>query len=69
MTKTSKTMLKKVARVYIIVLFLILEKITFSFFTFENDVCSGFVVYCLKYVELGSLYVHFLGSFFSNYHK
>ena len=38
----------------------------FRFSTIENDVCCGFVVYGLYYVEVGSLYAHFLESF---YHK
>ena len=33
-------------------------------FTIENDVSSGFVIYGLHYVEVGSLYAHFLRSFF-----
>ena len=36
----------------------------FRFFTSENDVCCGFVIYSLYYVEIGSLYAHFLGTFF-----
>ena len=36
------------------------------FFTIEGDVCCGFVVCDLYYVEVGSLYAHFLESF---YHK
>ena len=36
----------------------------FRFFTSENDVCCGFALYSLCYVETGSLYAHFLGIFF-----
>ena len=36
----------------------------FEFFTFENDVDCGFVVCGLCYVEVDSLYAHFLESFF-----
>ena len=54
-----------VVRVDILVLFLILEEML-SVFTTENDVCRGFVIYGLYYVEAGSLYAHFLESF---YHK
>ena len=36
------------------------------FFTTENDVCCGFVIYGLYYVEVGSLYAYFLEGF---YHK
>ena len=48
-----------------LVLFLILVE-WFQFFTTENDVCCGFVIYGLYYVEVSSLYAHFLESF---YHK
>ena len=37
-----------------------------SFFTIENDVGCGFVIYGLYYVEVSSLYVYPLESF---YHK
>ena len=33
-------------------------------FTIENDACYGFVVYGLYYVRVGSLYAHFVESFF-----
>ena len=33
-----------------------------TFFTIENNVCCGFVIYGLYYVEVGSLYSHFLES-------
>ena len=36
----------------------------FQLFTIENDVCCGFVIYGLYYVEVGSLRAHFLkGSY------
>ena len=35
----------------------------FIFFTIENNVCCGFVIYSLYYVEVGSLCAHFLESF------
>ena len=52
----------KVARVDILVLFLIRG----NSFTVENDICCGFVIYGLYYVEVRSLYAHFLERF---YHK
>ena len=33
-------------------------------FTVENNVCCGFVIYGLYYVELGSFYAHFLEIIF-----
>ena len=33
-------------------------------FTIENNVCCGFVIYGLYYVELDSFYAHFLENFF-----
>ena len=36
----------------------------FQLFTAECDVSCGFVIYGLFYVEVGSLYVHFLKSFY-----
>ena len=33
-------------------------------FTIENNVCCGFVIDGLNYVELDSFYVHFLENFF-----
>ena len=44
---------------HILTLFLILEKY-FLFFTIENDVCSGFVIYGVYYVAISSLHAHFL---------
>ena len=35
----------------------------FQCFTIENNVCYGFVIYGLCYVEVGSFYADFLGSF------
>ena len=37
----------------------------FKLFTIDNDVSSGFVIYGLYYVEVGSLYAHFLKGFLS----
>ena len=54
-----------VTRVDTPVLFLILEEML-SVITVENDVCCGFVIYGLYYVEVCSLYAHFLERF---YHK
>ena len=34
-----------------------------TFFTVENDVSCRFVIYALYYVEINSLYSHFLASF------
>ena len=62
MTRTSKTIPNKIG-MDILVLFLILEEI-FSFFIIENDILCGFVIYCLYYVEVYSLYAHFLERFF-----
>ena len=36
----------------------------FSFSPIENNVCCGFVIDGLNYVELDSFYVHFLENFF-----
>ena len=49
----------------ILALFLILEEM-FQLFTLEYDVSCGLVVYGTHYVEVCSLYAHFLESF---YHK
>ena len=38
----------------------------FQFFTFENNVCSGFLIYGLYYVEVGSFFAHVLKGI---YHK
>jgi len=43
------------ARVDILVSFLMLEE-CFQFFTIENNVSCGFVVYGLYYIKLGPLY-------------
>ena len=55
----------KVARVGIHVLFLVSQEMH-SAFTIENDVSCGFLIYNLYYIEVSSLYAHFLESF---YHK
>ena len=55
----------EVARVDILIFFLILEEM-FQLFTNENDVIHDFVIYGLYYTELGSLYACFLKRF---YHK
>ena len=39
----------------------------FQFFTIENNVCCGLIIYGLYYVEVGSFYVHFLKSFNQKY--
>ena len=57
--KTSKTMLKNSGESGQLVLFL------FQFFTIENDVGCGFVIYGLYYVEVTSLYAYFLEDFLS----
>ena len=43
-------------------LFLILKEM-FSVFTIENDIFHEFVIYGFYFIEVGSLYVHFLESF------
>ena len=50
-------------RVDILVSFLILEEML-SVLRTENDVCCGFVIYGLYYVEIYSLYTHFDESFY-----
>ena len=52
-------------RVDILVFFLILEEML-SAFTIEYDVSCKFVIYSLYYIEVYSLYAHFLDGF---YHK
>ena len=44
--------------------FLILE--CFQFFTFENNVCGGLIIYGLYYVEVVSFYVIFWSNFIIN---
>ena len=39
----------------------------FQFFTTENTVCCGLIIYGLYYVEVGSFYAHFLKSFNHNW--
>ena len=50
-------------RVGKLVLFLTLGK-CFQFFTIEDNVCCGFVIYSFYYVEVCSFYSCFLESFF-----
>ena len=57
-----------VAGVSTLFLFLILRK-CFQFFTMFENVCCGFVIYGLYYVEVGSLYAHFMESSFFFPHK
>ena len=64
--RTSKTMLNNSGDSGHPCLISDLRWSAFSFLTIENDVCCGFVLYGLYYVEVSSLYVHFLDSF---YHK
>ena len=72
MARTSKTKLNK--RVCTLVLFLILEGMLSAFHhcmgeKYEYDVSCGLVMYDLSYVEVCSLYAHFLESFFLFSHK
>ena len=55
----------KVVRVYMLVLFLILEEMLLAFHI-EYDVSCQFVMYSLYYIEEFTLYEHFLENF---YHK
>ena len=48
-----------------LVLFLTLEEML-QFFTIEDNVCCGFVIYSFYYVEICSFYACFLEGF---YHK
>ena len=59
MAKTSKTMLNKSG---ILVSFLIIEGML-SVST-KNDISCGFVIYALYYVEIWSLFAHFLENFY-----
>ena len=63
--QTSNTILNKKVKMGILILFLISEGML-SAFTIEYDVSYGVIIYGLYYVEVYSLYVHFLESF---YHK
>ena len=63
--RTSKTMLNNSGKSGQSCLFPDNRGNAFSFSP-KNDVCCGFVVYGLYYVEVSSLYAHFLESF---YHK
>ena len=51
MARTSKTMLTKIAKVSIFILFLILEKCV-QLFTNVYDVSCGFVIYGLSFIEV-----------------
>ena len=68
MTRTSRTIICWIImeRVDILVLFLILEEMLSIFHACKWCFCCGFVMYGLYYVEVRSLYAHFLESF---YHK
>ena len=55
-----------VARADILV-FLLSQWEFFQLFTIENDVCRGFVIYSLDYVEVGSRYAHFLKGFYQKW--
>ena len=64
MARTSKTMLNKRSRSGHPCPWP--QRKCFHFFTLENDVCCGFVIYDLYCVEVGSLCANFLERF---YHK
>ena len=64
MARTSKTMLNKTGEGGHPCLVPDLRGNAFSFFTVENDVYCGFVIYGLYYGDLGFLYAHFLESFY-----
>ena len=66
MVRTSRTMLHNSSESGHACLLPDLRGSAFSFSTVENDVCCGFVIYGLYYVEVGSLYAHFLESFYHN---
>ena len=51
-----------VVKVDTLVLFLILGGMLFNFFTIEHNVCCNLIIYGLYYVEVDSLYAHFLKS-------
>ena len=63
--RTSKIMLNNSGESRHPFFYLILEEMLSGSYHW-NHVCCGFVVYGLNYVEIGSLYAHFLESF---YHK
>ena len=46
-----------------------LRRNAFSFFTIENNVCCGYVIYGLYYVEIGSFNAQFRTVFFFFYHE
>ena len=64
--RTSKTMLNKSGESECPCLIPDLIENTFKHFTIEYHFSRGLVIYGLYYVEVGSLYAHFLESF---YHK
>ena len=67
MARTSKTMLNKSGKSGHLCLNSWFWRKCFQFFTIENNVCCGFVIYGLYYVEIDSLYAHFLESFYDKY--
>ena len=64
MARTSKTILNKSSASRHPYFFLILVGILLDFTT-ENGVTCGFLRYGLYYVDVGSLYAHFLLGFLS----
>ena len=62
--RTSKTMLNDNGETGHFCFISGLRRKCFQFFSTENSVCSGFVVYGLDYIKVGSFYAHFLESFF-----
>ena len=64
--RTSKTMLNKSVQSGHPCLVLDLKK-CFQLFTFEYDVNCRFAICGLYYVEVYSLYIHFLGSFYNKW--
>ena len=66
LARTSKTMLKNSGESGHACLIPNFRGNVFNFFTIENNVCCGFVIYGLSYAEVCSLYSYFLESF---YHK
>ena len=64
LARTSRTILKSSGESRHPCLVPDLSGNSFSFFTIENDVCCGFVVYGLYCVEVGSRYAHFLKGFY-----
>ena len=64
-TRTSKTMLKSSGECEYPCLVPQLSGKSFSFSPLRMNVSYGFVIYGLYYVEVGSLYAHFLEGFLS----